>query len=109
MRAKCGEEFDPILFKAFAAMLGPYPVGSLVALDTGELAVVWESNPQSAFAARPRVKLITDADGKRLDGPETSLTAADPKTRKFRRSIVLSLDPGRYGVRTADYFLRKAR
>jgi hypothetical protein len=80
-----------------------------VALTTGELAVILESNPQAAFAARPRVKLITDADGKRIDGPESDLTAADPKTGKFKRSIALSLDPGRYGVRTVDYFLRKAR
>ena len=109
MRAKSGEEFDPILFKAFASMLGPYPVGSLVALDTGELAIVLESHPQAAFAARPRVKLITDTDGKRVDGPEADLTDADPKTRKFKRSVLLSLDPGRYGVRTVDYFLRKAR
>jgi HD-GYP domain-containing protein (c-di-GMP phosphodiesterase class II) len=109
IRVKCGEEFDPILFKAFASMLGPYPVGSLAALTTGELAVVLESNPQSAFAARPRVKLITDRDGRRIDGPEADLTDTDPKTRKFKRSIVHSLDPGRYGIRTADYFLRKAR
>jgi HD-GYP domain-containing protein (c-di-GMP phosphodiesterase class II) len=109
MRAKIGEEFDPILFKAFASMLGPYPVGSLAALTTGELAVVLDSNPQAAFAARPRVKLITDRDGRRIDGPEADLTDVDPKTGKFVRSIVHSLDPGRYGLSTADYFLRKAR
>jgi len=36
--------FDPILFQAFIRSLGIYPVGSLVRLESGYLAVVCEQN-----------------------------------------------------------------
>jgi hypothetical protein len=39
-----GKEFDPILIKVFVNILGVYPVGTLLKLDTGELALVVRSS-----------------------------------------------------------------
>jgi len=108
MKEQSGREFDELLLKAFAAMLGPYPVGSLVVLDTGELGIVFESNPQPPFLLRPTVKLITDARGTRFDGRIADLTEVDPKTRKFKRSVAAVLDPKKYEINPADYFLALA-
>ena len=39
-----GKDFDPILIKIFINMLGVYPVGTLLRLDTGKLALVISSS-----------------------------------------------------------------
>jgi len=108
MQEKSGEEFDPLILKAFVNMIGSYPVGSLVALDSGELAIVFEANSQEAFRLRPKVKLISDEKGNKIDGPIFDLTQVDGETKKFNKTIVKSLDPDEYGIQVSDYFLAQA-
>lgn len=108
MREKSGDEFNPILLKVFVSMIGAHPIGSLVVLDSGEIGIVFEANPHPAFQLRPKVKVIADLKRNMLDGEVVDLAEIDPATAKFRRSIVKSLDPDKYGIRVADYFLAKA-
>jgi HD-GYP domain-containing protein (c-di-GMP phosphodiesterase class II) len=105
MLAQSEKEFHPLLLREFVKMMGVYPVGSLVALDTGELAVVVEVNPESTFLLKPRVKLITDNAGNKRDGETVDLSAVDPATQTHPRTIVKVLDPLKYGINIADYFL----
>ncbi len=105
MMEKSGTEFDPILLKVFANLVGVYPIGSLVSLDTKELGIVMEANPETAFMLRPKVKLITNRKGKKIDGEIIDLTEMDPKKRNYKRTIVKSLDPNEYSIRVSDYFL----
>jgi len=107
MLEKSGEEFDPLILKVFISMIGAYPVGSLVALDTREMGIVFEANPHPAFHLRPKVKIIADADGNKVDGEVIDLTEIAPETKKFRRTIAKSLDADKYGIQPADYFLAK--
>jgi len=100
-----GTEFDPFLLKVFANMIGVYPIGTLAALNTGQLAIVMETNPEVAFTPRPKVKIITDEAGKRIDGEIVDLTEMDPETKEYKRTIVKSLDPHKYEIRISDYFL----
>ncbi len=108
MKKKVGGEFDPVIFKAFVNLIGAHPIGSLVALDSGEIGIVFEANPHPAFQLRPKVRVIADLSGREYDGGTVDLSDLDPGTGKFRRTIVKSLDPDKYGIRVADYFLAMA-
>ncbi len=108
MLAQSGREFHPALLREFVKMMGVYPVGSLVALSTGELALVVENSPETSLLLRPRVKVVALPDGTRVDGETLDLADVNPGTKTFVRTIVKTLDPEKYNVRVADYFLARA-
>lgn len=91
MRRKAGKAFKEELFDVFINAIGIYPVGSIVRLDTNEIAVVTELNPEDPL--RPTVKIIFDSTGRRLKEPvEVSLQERSASGKGFRRSIVKSVD-----------------
>ena len=104
MLEKIGTEFDTILLKAFANMIGIYPIGSLVVLDTEEWGIVMETNPDVAYMTCPKVKIIADKDGNRIDGGIIDLAEKDPETEKFKKKIVKTLDPFKYDIDVAEQF-----
>jgi HD-GYP domain-containing protein (c-di-GMP phosphodiesterase class II) len=108
MAKSVGDEFHPLLFKVFANMMSDYPVGSLILMNTGELGVVMEINPEADQFHRPRVKLITDREGNKIDGETVDLAETDPESGEYKREIVKTLDPDKYNIRVADYFLAQA-
>ncbi len=109
MLEQSGTEFNAVILKAFVNMMGVFPIGSLVALTTGEVGIVHDINPDPKLLLRPSVKLITDAEGNKVDGEVVDLAERVPETDRFRRTIAAPLDPSKYGVEVADYFLAQAR
>ncbi|MEW6052818.1 MAG: HD-GYP domain-containing protein [Nitrospirota bacterium] len=102
MMERAGSQLDPLLFKFFINMVGVFPIGTLVMLDTKELGLVYESN--TVFADRPRVLIIIDRQGKRVSGPVVNLTEKDEQSRYYR-SIIKTLDPNKYKINLAEYLL----
>ncbi len=98
--------YDPILVKALINLIGIYPVGTCVILDTFEVAVVSGPNPEGQQLNRPLVRIAVDADGAIVPPPGTpaSLTEQD-ESGTFRRSIVKVTNPDRYGLTVGDYFV----
>ena len=93
-----GKIFDPIILELFISVIGIYPVGSLVTLDTGEVGVVIQPHVDSAMLDRPMVTLISDRHGEKIDGKIVDLTETESRTGTFLRTIVKCLDPLKYNV-----------
>lgn len=109
MLAQSGKEFNPVILKAFVNLMGAFPIGTLVALNTGEVGIVFDLNPDQKFALRPKVKMIADAQGNKIDGEIADLSDKNPQTGRFPKTIVKALDPDAYEIEVADYFLAQAR
>lgn len=107
MIEKGQKEFDPIILKVFIDMMGVCPIGSLVLLDTGEIGVVFERQPESKYIMRPKVKIISDENGNKIDGEIVDLTEKDEEDN-YKRSIIKTLDQRKYNIQTADYFVAEA-
>jgi HD-GYP domain-containing protein (c-di-GMP phosphodiesterase class II) len=105
MRDNPRRGMDPVIVKAFMNLAGIYPVGTLVVLDSFELAVVHAANPIPEMLARPIVRIISDDRGNLLHpGVLVDLSERTPEGG-FRRTIIKTENPERYGIRVGDYFV----
>lgn len=96
---------DQVVVKAFVSLLGIYPVGTFVVLDSFELAIVHSVNPDPTLVSRPMVLIVSDDQGNvRHPGDLVNLADVD-EAGNFRRSIIKTANPDRYGVRVGDYFV----
>jgi putative nucleotidyltransferase with HDIG domain len=80
---------DGSIVERFVEMMGNYPVGTLVRLDTNEVAIVYRPNPLDENA--PLVRILIDAHGNKLLVPR-ELALADPNGTHYAE-IVAVVDP----------------
>jgi HD-GYP domain-containing protein (c-di-GMP phosphodiesterase class II) len=105
MFSKSGQSFDPVLLKLFVNCVGIVPIGSLVLLDTNELAVVVRPAQDKDNAERPVVRMVADCDGNQIEnGPEVDL-AEKSDDGEYRVSIVQLVDNAAYQFDTSRYFV----
>ncbi len=98
--------YDPVVVKALINLIGIYPVGTCVILDTFEVGVVASVNPDPAYLNRPLVHLALDSDGSVIPSAAKTVNLAEQGSDgSFLRSIVKVSTPERYGIRVGDYFL----
>ncbi|HMB81156.1 MAG TPA: HD-GYP domain-containing protein, partial [Vicinamibacterales bacterium] len=89
-----GTQFDQHLVRRFVQLIGIYPVGNLVRLNTGEVAVVM--NVYAPDPYRPHVRVLIDRESRRIDLPyELNLWEASEDPQR-PASIVAPLDPADY-------------
>jgi len=103
MRENSDLGYDPIIVKALINLLGIYPVGTCVILDTYEIAVVHGANPDLAQLHRPIVRIAVTADGSRTDGATLVDLASVDETGNYRRSIIKVTEGLDYGINMSDY------
>jgi HD-GYP domain-containing protein (c-di-GMP phosphodiesterase class II) len=105
MRDNPRRGMDPVVVKAFINLLGVYPVGTLVVLDTFELAIVHATNPIAEMISRPIVRIVSDVRGNILyPGHLMDMADKDASGERFARTIIKTENPDRYGIRVSDYF-----
>ncbi|MEK6612133.1 MAG: HD domain-containing phosphohydrolase [Gemmatimonadota bacterium] len=105
MRDNARRGMDPVIVKAFINMLGIYPVGTFLVLDTFELAIVHAANTDPDMLSRPVVRVVSDDLGNvQYPGELVDLTERT-ESGDFRRTIIKTADPDRYGIRVGDYFV----
>ncbi len=106
MLYKLGNEghVDGMLVQQFVQVVGVYPVGSCLSLNTGETAVVKQFNHYAPI--RPLVALITDEDGRHRSIPlDLDLAAQNVQPE---RTIVSILDPSILGIDPRAYLDKEA-
>lgn len=83
-------DFNLDILEAFTAMMGIYPIGTSVRLDTNEIALVARYLPQRPS---PQVKVFMDREGVLLAEPyEADLNDMDTESGEPMRSIVAEID-----------------
>jgi HD-GYP domain-containing protein (c-di-GMP phosphodiesterase class II) len=103
MAERTGSQLDPLLFKFFVNMVGVYPVGTAVMIDTKELGLVTINNIM--FPDRPKVLVITDPNGNKLERSYVVDLTEKVSTGQHKRSILKLLDPHKYKINLAEYLL----
>jgi len=96
-----GQQFDQQLVRRFTQLLGIYPPGTLVRLDTGAVGVVIAVHAPDPY--RPRVKVLVAPGGARLALPvEVNLWEADAASGG-PQSVEAPLDPAEHGIDPLTY------
>lgn len=92
--AGAGTRFEPTLAKLFFHTVGAYPVGSVVRLSSGEIAVVYRT--AEGHPLQPPLKVVRDAQGAVIDPVPVDLS-------QDGRRIAYSIDPIKASIDLAAY------
>ncbi|MBU1087291.1 MAG: HD domain-containing protein [Candidatus Omnitrophica bacterium] len=95
-----GCDFDPAFFKIFVQMMGVYPPGSLVRLNTREFAITKRARPTALLL--PQVKIIIDASGQLLADP-LLIDLSDNEQNNTGRNIEEVVEPSTIGIDPLDF------
>lgn len=86
-----GQQFEPELVERLIKCLGIYPIGTLIELNTGELAVV--RMPNHTHPLQPHILMLFDKDKKPFPSPQ----GVDLK-HEVGKWIIASRDPHSLGI-----------
>jgi putative nucleotidyltransferase with HDIG domain len=105
MLERSGKDFDPAIVKVFINMIGIFPLGTLVLLNTNEMGIVTQIQEDSELIDRPKVCLLYYSDGEYRKGKVVDLREMDEGAKDFKRSIVKTLDPNEYNINVAEFLI----
>lgn len=107
LMSQAGTQFDPVLVRLFANLLGAYPVGTAVRLKSGRLAVVVSVRDEPEFCDRPIVRPITDETGiqrANVHYPDLDLSRQG-EDGSYPDEIDAALDAEAMGIDVSQYYI----
>lgn len=105
MSEASGTSLDAVVLKVFIDMIGVYPVGTLVVMDSREVGLVVET-PKNAEMGCPIVCLLhMDDDEKLRRGDFVNLSERNENTGEFKRGIIKCFHPSEYGIQPANFLV----
>jgi len=92
-----GRAFQDELAVQFIESLGTYPLGTILQLDSGEVAVVVDQDEK--FRLKPKVMIITDDEGQPLAEKRVmSLASDDPAEQNVNAKILKDLSAASFNI-----------
>lgn len=102
-----GKHYDGELVEAFIRMVGIYPPGSVVQLNSGEVAVVLSTRPDRKLF--PTVELVLDGQGKPCPSRVLRLSERPLTSQGQPYSITRALPDGASGFDLEDHIRRHSQ
>ncbi|MFW2403155.1 MAG: HD-GYP domain-containing protein [Gammaproteobacteria bacterium] len=99
-----GDKFQVEVIEQFVQAIGMFPTGSLVELNTGEVAIVIEQNRERRL--RPNLLMILDTKKQPVSSNSIMALSRVPESADNRKSrwIVGGYDAGTFDIDPKDYF-----
>jgi len=92
MQKLAGKSLDPNILAVLKSVMGSFPIGTMVRLDSMEVGIVTGVGPVGE--EQIRITILIDRQGNRLPRPEeVDLGEIDPKTSRPRWSILGTVNP----------------
>jgi HD-GYP domain-containing protein (c-di-GMP phosphodiesterase class II) len=99
-----GDYFHEPLVQQFVSSVGVFPVGSLIELSSGEVAIVVAHNKLRRL--KPRVLVVTGPDKQKLPHPAMVDLLYDPRVGDAENVFIKrGLAAGAYGLDLADFYV----
>jgi HD-GYP domain-containing protein (c-di-GMP phosphodiesterase class II) len=99
-----GRAFNAAVVERFIQCIGIYPIGSVVELNTGDVAIVVEQ--RKGRRLKPKLLVVLDQDRQRIETPlDLDLLDAPTTPEGAPYSIREVLGSGAHGIDPAEYFL----
>lgn len=98
-----GSKFQDVLVEQFIQAIGLFPTGTLVELNTGEVAIVTRQNETRRL--KPEIVVVLDAHKNKRDPLAIVDLCNQDDPRGIERWITRELVPGSHGVNSEEYYI----
>lgn len=98
-----GRQFQEALVEQFVQAIGLFPTGTMVELNTGEVAIVVSQSATRRL--KPELVIVLNAEKERLETPRVVDLAQQSIAAEGERWITRELMSGTYGISGEEFFI----